>query len=438
MRPTWLQETLDTARIGKEKLASDTLTKDIPTLSYSPVHVAEYSKAIVQNYDETAKKFVNKLDANGQPVYRDIPTAVASLKDSLQYANYGNIHQYCNRAQSYCIPSSLSHEQTYFGSLPLWMTEFGWTMANATVTEKVQAKYLTRGYLTNFDTGIVRSYAFTIRDRIEQSSDAEKYFGIIKDNGTPKVSYTWLKNMIAHLQDPGADFSPGSLSYTVTPTDVSARVKHNLFQKRDGSYWLVIYNDVLSGTDTDVTTPVTLTFGQAMDFNVFGVESMTELDTKINTTSLSISVPDSIRIVKILPTTTTPDPDPSPTPDPDPEPTIAHIGDIDAKKTIHQSGQRWRTTYTVRVEDANHKPVANTTVTFKVEMTGSSGGSTISSSCITASTGACSYTTAWQKNNISSIKYTIIKALHPTIAYNSTLNHDPETDSNGTTISVSR
>jgi len=42
-----------------------------------------------------------------------------------------------------------------------------------------------------------------------------------------------VKNLITLLKDPGAEFSPASLNFTITGGD--ANLKHSLLQKRDGS-----------------------------------------------------------------------------------------------------------------------------------------------------------------------------------------------------------
>jgi hypothetical protein len=53
-----------------------------------------------------------------------------------------------------------------------------------------------------------------------------------------------LKNLITLLKDPGPSFTPAALNYTISsPT---SDVEHTLLQKRDGTFWLALWQNVLS------------------------------------------------------------------------------------------------------------------------------------------------------------------------------------------------
>lgn len=126
--------------------------------------------------------------------------------------------------------------------------------------------------------------------------------------------------------------------------------------------------------------------------------------------------------------TATPAPTPTPTPTPAPSSTM-HVGDLD--RSASNAGGSWRATVTITVHDANENPIANATVTGTW-----SGGYSGSASCTTDSNGRCSVTTGNIAKKKSSVTFTVSGVSHNTLTYDSTSNHDPDSDSNGTRITV--
>jgi hypothetical protein len=62
------------------------------------------------------------------------------------------------------------------------------------------------------------------------------------NDGRPKPAYGALKNLLTLLADRGAPFEPGSLSYSLSGT--TSTIRHSLFEKRDGRFYLVLWNDL--------------------------------------------------------------------------------------------------------------------------------------------------------------------------------------------------
>ncbi|MDQ2766764.1 MAG: hypothetical protein M3Y30_06370, partial [Gemmatimonadota bacterium] len=79
-------------------------------------------------------------------------------------------------------------------------------------------------------------------DEHSTQSDAEANYGMLRNDGSPKPAYNSMKNMIALLSDPGATFTPTALNYTLAGT--TGTIRHALFQKRDGRFYLALWNDV--------------------------------------------------------------------------------------------------------------------------------------------------------------------------------------------------
>jgi len=111
--------------------------------------------------------------------------------------------------------------------------------------------------------------------------------------------------------------------------------------------------------------------------------------------------------------------------------TIMHIGDLDGAGT--SQGNRWTSTVTITVHDANHNPVANATVTGAW-----SSGATGTASCTTASNGQCTVTKSNLSRGRSSVTFTVNNVTRSNYNYASANNHDPDGGSNGTRIVVAR
>ena len=153
---------------------------------------------------------------------------------------------------------------------PVVATETGYHTAlgnigitQAGVSEAAQAKYLPRLYAEYFNRGVTRTFAYELLDEGSNPDDAEKNFGLLRSNYSPKPAFTALKNTIALLEDPGPAFTPGSLDYTLA--GVPADVQHTLLQKRNGDFYLALWREVQSfdtATKQDSAVPdvpVTLT-----------------------------------------------------------------------------------------------------------------------------------------------------------------------------------
>jgi hypothetical protein len=116
---------------------------------------------------------------------------------------------------------------------------------------------------------------------------------------------------------------------------------------------------------------------------------------------------------------------------PPPPPAVAmHVGDIDASKTLRNGGT-WTATVTVTVHDASNNPVSG------VLVSGSwSDGTT--ASCTTGSSGTCALPVKTIGKRTTSITFTVTNLTRSGYTYQSSANHDPDGDSNGTTITVTK
>jgi hypothetical protein len=93
----------------------------------------------------------------------------------------------------------------------------------------------------------------------------------------------------------------------------------------------------------------------------------------------------------------------------------------------------WGVQVTVSVHDNNHRPVANATVTGNF-----SNGYNGSGSCKTDASGSCNILSNYATASSTAITFTITGITYSPLSYNSAANHDPDGDSNGTAITISK
>jgi serine protease AprX len=118
-----------------------------------------------------------------------------------------------------------------------------------------------------------------------------------------------------------------------------------------------------------------------------------------------------------------------PPPPPPPPPSSMHVGDLDAT-AVQSAAKQWTATVSISVHDAAHAPLAGVVVRATWQ-----GGAT--GSCTTNSSGVCSL--AHKFRNAAATRWLRVAGLSRSgYSYDATANHDPDGESNGTTITVSR
>jgi hypothetical protein len=131
------------------------------------------------------------------------------------------------------------------------------------------------------------------------------------------------------------------------------------------------------------------------------------------------------------PPTNTPVP-PPPTPTP-PAGSTLHIGDLDGASAWTFRRWRWRAAVTIAVHDADHNPVADATVSGNWTGGYSGGGQ-----CTTGGDGTCQVSTGGIWRYWPSVTFAVADASATGYTFTFADNHDPDGDSNGTQITVSR
>ncbi|MGH2605950.1 MAG: Ig-like domain-containing protein, partial [Anaerolineales bacterium] len=124
---------------------------------------------------------------------------------------------------------------------------------------------------------------------------------------------------------------------------------------------------------------------------------------------------------------------PTPTASPSATPAVStiHMGNLDGLST--NQGSTWTAIVTVVVHDGNHNPVVSATVTGQWN-----GAVPATSSCTTDAQGMCQVRLEGIRKRYPSVVFAVTGVTHPSSVYQSPQNHDPDGDSDGTTITVTK
>jgi hypothetical protein len=250
------------------------------------------------------------------------PGAYAALGNMDPWMDYSCIHHY----QSSRHPGTGGWGANGYGSItwafaylanvqspsfkPVQSTECGYhqSIYEAGVNEAVDAKYTLRMLSEFFRRGYHRSFKYEFMNA--GTSGTEQLYGLLRNDLSEKPSFTALKNLIALVKEPGASFSPGSFNYTLS--GATNDVHQVLLQKSNGQFFLVIWKEVASwdvNANTSIAVApnnVTLTFNQPVaEAAVYKPSVSTAAQSTYNNpTSVNLSVPDELLIVKITPAST--------------------------------------------------------------------------------------------------------------------------------------
>jgi hypothetical protein len=179
------------------------------------------------------------------------------------------------------------HFRGYFEAellkLPRVTTETGCTVGGP-VTEEVQARNLLTMYLDQFKRGWSHTALYLLRDRGDEAGN--QTFGLFKPDYSPRKAAVYLHNLTAILADKETAKAPGKLAYTISPRP--STVHDLLLRKSDGTYWLVVWDERVKGTDE-----VTVGLGsRRREIRVFDPTAGTEpvkTQTKVETVKLTLS-----------------------------------------------------------------------------------------------------------------------------------------------------
>jgi hypothetical protein len=251
------------------------------------------------------------------------PSSYDTLGDMSAYCDFGNTHPYPGGRSpgtsgwgsgGYGSFSwNAAHARKVCGTKPLIATETGYNnlpgLRYTGVPEDVAGKYVPRLFLYYYNMGLPRTYQYEMVNLSNdpRRRDKKKHWGLLRSDYSVKPAYVALKNLIGLLSDPGPTFAPGSLDYSLSG-DLT-NVWQMLFQKRDGRFYLILWQEVL-GYDVNkdtyisvVPTPVTLKLSTPISGAAVYEPNRqaTPLRSYSMPTELLLQVPDRVVVVKLTP-----------------------------------------------------------------------------------------------------------------------------------------
>ena len=206
----------------------------------------------------------------------------------------------------------------------LWITETGYEEKiqdqhnKYLVTRQTKAKYLPRIYANYYLQGqIEKSFLYELIEPIENRTE----FGIIDTNLQPTPAYYGIKNMISLLGEAEwnektqswqyPDFEASSLKYTLEGDNTD--LKHLLLQKSDGTFYLLLWQEVYAYDDRrgkDIVNPARpiklkldgAVIEKANKYLLYNESNpaaeLAPLETWTDVSSISLSVPDHILVLE--------------------------------------------------------------------------------------------------------------------------------------------
>ena len=205
----------------------------------------------------TAQQTALYNQIHGATVTQGVTVIAPSLSQPMDASQLGNISAICDVGDSHAYFAGWNPGNSGTGgennpaffmrwaqvnapSKPVWVTETGYWSVQAPyvggdgVGEALMATYMPRALFEFWLAGANRTYIYQLAD-----DNSSSFFGLIRQDGSPKPAFYAVSNLLTLLNDPGPSITPGSLSYKLS--GASSQVSSLLFQKRDGEYYLALW-----------------------------------------------------------------------------------------------------------------------------------------------------------------------------------------------------
>jgi hypothetical protein len=212
---------------------------------------------------------------------------------------------------SFGVDEAIENMAKLRGDRPLWATESGYYNEPAAharaAPDDVAGKYTPRLVAEFFNRGVARTYLYELADQGPDKSAREQNFGLLRHDMTEKPAYASVKHLIALLKEAKArEFTPGTLDFALDGAGDLGRVHHTLLQKSDGTFYLLLWQEVLSydgATKAKIDNPpvnLTLSLVESFNVKVYPVSDAakpTEAQRAVK--SVAVSVPDEVVVVEL-------------------------------------------------------------------------------------------------------------------------------------------
>lgn len=283
---------------------------DVSTESDWPTVDRDYQKSLFNS--DKALSVANSVRIIGPSLA--FATRSFRIGDIAGQMNFGNLHPYpAGKVPSAIFPEQVDLEKIICDDKRIMFTESGYHNAvneqndQPGVSESAAARYIPRLFLEDFAHGIPRTYLYELLDEKPEPglTDPQMHWGLIRADGSEKPAFLALKNLITELNDRAEPSHLSSLKWSLSPS--AKQVHHLLLQKSDGTYDLVLWQEVSSYDirhQTDIANPdvtSTLTLDRAAH-SIKLYEPVREEDpvsSWSDVKSVSLPIPDHPLVVEI-------------------------------------------------------------------------------------------------------------------------------------------
>jgi hypothetical protein len=232
--------------------------------------------------------------------------------------DYGNVHSYPGGlppTEPRLDNSYLYWAKTTCVSKPAVATETGYHYAvdnlsnpwHTPVNEASGGRYVNRLLFDYFNRGVTRTFIYELFDQGAGTTDPEAKFGMLRNDGTPKPAFTAMKNTLGLLKE--SETTPFWPQYLAHNISAPSSVRKTILQKRNGRFYVVLWDDVKSydpyakRTIDTVWKGVNLSFAsQYKTVNIYRpLDGSSPRSSYSNINSLTVSVPDYPVVVELIP-----------------------------------------------------------------------------------------------------------------------------------------
>lgn len=287
--------------------------------------ICEYLKKFHKTYkNDTETSNIPLLGLSFADTKSSAVTFSKYCQEASSLIDIGNLHAYSGLypESSYSggwgisLKQAIENYHKLVGDKPIIETENGFKNSKGVdghpaVSQYVAAKFLPRLILSRLKQGVSRVYIYQL------INDNWENFGLLNNDGSPRLQYSSLKNFISLMSDQGKDFITEELDYKLEGN--LTNIQQILFQKRDGTYMLMLwqginstkggyndddYEDFLPANEIELILNLNKnvksinvyrpSFNRLPDGN-----GTKPVDTKNNINNIKLSVPDHLVIVEI-------------------------------------------------------------------------------------------------------------------------------------------
>lgn len=206
--------------------------------------------------------------------------------DMSAYCDYANAHTYPNPANGTTAAQHVDSTITRVNGLaniaapgkPVITSEIGWQTTATTWTATQQACNVMLAAVDGWTSGNPFTFFYALYD------DTSGHWGVMNNDGTPKLAGTALHNLTSLLTDAGTPLAD-SLSFTLSGT--TANDHSLLLEKSTGTFYLALWNE------RDASHAVTVTLPSAASaINQYDpVTSGSPIVTATGVASVSVTLP---------------------------------------------------------------------------------------------------------------------------------------------------